>query len=172
MTIVEKPETTDTIEQKKIDIYWMQRALLQAHNTAIKGEVPVGAVLISQGELLAEAANQTISNSDPTAHAEILVLRRGAAILQNYRLPGTTLYVTLEPCIMCVGAMIHARISRLVYGTPDPKTGAVSSRYSIGTDGKLNHSILITGSVLAEPCGKVLRDFFRKKRSGNTSLVE
>jgi tRNA(adenine34) deaminase len=172
LAIVEKPETTDTIEQKKIDLYWMQKALRQAHDAAIKGEVPVGAVLISQGELLAEAANQTISNSDPTAHAEILVIRRGAAILQNYRLPGTTLYVTLEPGIMCVGAMIHDLICRLVYGTPDPKTGAVSSRYSIGTDGKLNHSISVTGSVLAEPCGEVLKHFFRKKRSKNTSRVK
>jgi len=150
----------------------MQRALLQAHNAAIKGEVPVGAVLIGQGKLLAEAANQTISNSDPTAHAEILVIRRSAAVLQNYRLPGTTLYVTLEPCVMCMGAMIHARISRLVYGAPDPKTGAVSSRYSIGVDGKLNHFISITGSVLAEPCGELLRQFFRKRRSKNTSRVK
>ena len=170
--MVEKPETTGIIEQNKIDTYWMQRALLQAHDAAIKGEVPVGAVLISQGELFAEAANQTITNSDPTAHAEILVMRRSAAILQNYRLPGTTLYVTLEPCIMCMGAMIHARISRLVYGAPDPKTGAVSSRYSIGIDGKLNHTISITGSVLAETCGEVLKQFFRRKRSKNTSRME
>ena len=170
--MVEKPETTGTKEQNKIDTYWMQKALLQAHDAAIKGEVPVGAVLINQGELLAEAANQTISNSDPTAHAEILVMRRSATILQNYRLPGTTLYVTLEPCIMCMGAMIHARISRLVYGAPDPKTGAVSSRYSIGIDGKLNHTISITGSILSESCGELLRQFFRKKRSKNTSRME
>ena len=170
--MVEKTEITGAIEQNKIDTYWMQRALRQAHGAAIKGEVPVGAVLISGGELLAEAANQTISNSDPTAHAEILVIRKSAAILQNYRLPDTTLYVTLEPCIMCMGAMIHARIGRLVYGTPDPKTGAVSSKYTIGSDGKLNHTISTTGSILTEPCGEILRQFFRRKRSKNSSRVE
>ncbi len=170
--MVEKTEITGAIEQNKIDTYWMQRALRQAHDAAIKGEVPVGAVLVSGGELLAEAANQTISNSDPTAHAEILVMRKSAAVLQNYRLPGTTLYVTLEPCIMCMGAMIHARIGRLVYGAPDPKTGAVSSKYRIGTDGKLNHTISTTGSILAEPCGEILRQFFRRKRSKTSSRVE
>ena len=156
---------TDTVKQVKNDVFWMQLALHQANNAARNGEVPVGAILVTEERLLAKAANRTIRNNDPTAHAEILALRRASTILQNYRLPGTTLYVTLEPCIMCMGAIIHARIGRLVYGASDPKTGAVSSVYSVGTDGLLNHNITVTGAILAEQCGEVLKRFFREKRN-------
>ncbi len=142
----------------------MQQALQQAKEGGCKGEVPIGALLVKDGKLLAKGANNPISSNDPTAHAEIVVLRKGAAVLQNYRLPGTTLYVTLEPCIMCMGAMIQARVERLVYGASDPKSGAVSSKYSIATDGLLNHNIAVTGAVLQEECGDYLRSFFRNRR--------
>ncbi len=146
------------------DEYWMQQALLQAEKVAKNGEIPVGAVLIDENGMLASGGNNPIGNRDPTAHAEILVIRSAGEILQNYRLPGTTLYVTLEPCIMCMGAILHARIKRLVYGAADPKTGAVDSVYSIGNDGFLNHKIEIRGGVLAEQCSSLLKTFFRSRR--------
>jgi len=146
------------------DCFWMSRALVQARAAALRGEVPVGAVLIDAGVVLAEAGNGPISQQDPTAHAEILVLREGAAKRGNYRLGGTTLYVTLEPCLMCMGALLHARVDRLVYGAIDPKSGAAESLYSIGRDGRLNHSLTVSGGVLADECGKLLRTFFRNRR--------
>lgn len=149
---------------KEQDEYWMQQAILQAEKAATAGEVPVGAVLIDEKGLVAAAGNSPITSQDPTAHAEILVLRSGAEKLHNYRLSGTTLYVTLEPCIMCMGAMIHARIKRLVYGATDPKTGAVNSLYSIGSDNKLNHSIDIKSGVLGAECSVLLHAFFQEKR--------
>jgi tRNA(adenine34) deaminase len=148
----------------QIDEYWMQQALVHAQEAARQGEVPVGAVLITEDRLLAGAGNGPIHHQDPTAHAEILALRSGARRLQNYRLPGTTLYVTLEPCIMCMGALIHARIERLVYGATDLKTGGASSLYSIGNDGYLNHDIKICGGILADECGALLKTFFRSRR--------
>lgn len=153
-------------EEKKIqaDQFWMRKALACAGESARLGEIPVGAVLITKDRLLAASGNTPITTTDPTAHAEILVLRAGAEKLQNYRLPGTTLYVTLEPCIMCMGAIIHARISRLVYGATDPKTGAAGSIYNIGRDGLLNHNIEISGGVLQDECGLLLKDFFKSKR--------
>lgn len=152
------------------DEYWMRQALLHAEKAATKGEIPVGAVLIHQNGLLAAAGNSPISRQDPTAHAEILVMRHAAEQLQNYRLPGTTLYVTLEPCIMCMGAMIHARIDRLVYGAADPKTGAAASVYAIGSDGCLNHRIEISSGILAERCSTLLKTFFKARRQENKSI--
>jgi tRNA(adenine34) deaminase len=156
--------TQQTTRRDKEDEHWMLQALLHAEKAALKGEIPVGAVLIDQNGLLAAAGNSPISHQDPTAHAEILVMRSAAERLRNYRLPGTTLYVTLEPCIMCMGAMVHARIDRLVYGAADPKTGAADSVYTIGTDGCLNHRIVISRGILAEQCSALLKTFFKARR--------
>lgn len=139
-------------------------AIKAAQAAADQGEIPVGAVLVKDGSLIAAAGNQPIGLHDPTAHAEIRVLRMASHTLDNYRLPGTTLYVTLEPCLMCIGAIIHARIERLVYGAADSKTGAVHSLYPIGCDPRLNHTLCITTGVLAEECGGLLRSFFKEKR--------
>ena len=163
------PNETNTIYREQ-DEYWMQQALRHAEEAAENGEIPVGAVLIDENGLLAAAGNSPIINRDPTAHAEIIVLRSAAKRLQNYRLPGTTLYVTLEPCIMCMGAMIHARIDRLVYGATDPKTGAVSSVYKIGNDGNLNHQIVIHSGILSEQCSILLKTFFQSKRKEKLSI--
>jgi tRNA(adenine34) deaminase len=149
---------------KRNDTEWMKIALEEAILAAEKGEVPVGAALVKEGKLVASAGNCPISTNDPTAHAEINVLRKAAKQENNYRLPYTTLYVTLEPCTMCVGAIIHARVERVVYGATDPKAGALVSLYTIGTDDRLNHSLTISGGVLADKCSELLKDFFRKKR--------
>jgi tRNA(adenine34) deaminase len=147
------------------DEFWMARAIELARQGALKGEVPVGAVLIGADNLcLAESANGPIRLSDPTAHAEILTLRAAAKKSGNYRLPETILYVTLEPCIMCMGAIIHARVSRLVFGAADKKSGAAGSLYNIGGDGRLNHSLKVHGGILEDQCGQLLVDFFEKKR--------
>lgn len=152
--------------QYGIDLAFMKIALEQARQAAEAGEVPVGAALVRGETLLAAAANRPIATNDPTAHAEILAIREVAAKTGNYRLPETTLYVTLEPCIMCMGAIIHARIQRLVFGALDPKTGAVLSRYTIGTDDLLNHRLEIAGGVLEGECSQILKDFFRERREG------
>jgi tRNA(adenine34) deaminase len=141
----------------------MRRALDQARAALALAEVPVGAVLVGTEGVLAEAHNQPITQKDPTAHAEILVLRRAAAAAGNYRLPGTTLYVTVEPCLMCVGALVHARVSTLVYGAPEPKSGAVSSLLELETLA-LNHHIEVVPGVLAEECRTLLADFFKSRR--------
>ncbi|MCF8055925.1 MAG: tRNA adenosine(34) deaminase TadA [Desulfocapsa sp.] len=154
-----KPE-----DQQLIDNTFMQQALLLAKSASECGEVPVGALVVKDGEIIARAANGPISTNDPTAHAEILALRKASATLENYRLPASTLYVTLEPCIMCMGAIIHARVQRLVFGAYDPKTGAAGSRYTIGNDGLLNHWLEITGGVCEAECGDLLKDFFRARR--------
>jgi tRNA(adenine34) deaminase len=146
------------------DEKWMRLALAVATKAGEAGEIPVGAVAVAGGEMLAVAGNCPITAHDPTAHAEIVALRQAAARLGNYRLPGLTLYATLEPCLMCVGAMIHARIGRLVFGALDPKTGAVQSRWRLAEESWHNHKIDITGGVLAEDCGALLRQFFRAKR--------
>lgn len=152
--------------QQKImtDEHWMGLALQQARMAADLGEVPVGAVLVGNNGLLAAAGNSPIRLNDPSAHAEILAIRRAAQLLHNYRLPETTLYVTLEPCIMCMGALIQARISRLVYGATDPKTGAATSLYAIGCDQRLNHTLAITCGVLANECAELLKSFFKERR--------
>jgi len=127
--------------------------------------VPVGAVVVSaRGEVLGEGFNRTILDHDPTAHAEIVALRQAARALENYRLPGISVYVTLEPCVMCIGAMLHARLARVVFGAHDPKTGACGSVLDVGAVSRLNHHTSVTGGVLAEPCGELLRGFFRERR--------
>lgn len=144
----------------------MALALEQAQAAWQAGEVPVGAVVVDpQGRVLGAGYNRTITDSDPTAHAEIVALRAAAAHMNNYRLPGLTLYVTLEPCVMCIGAMLHARLARVVYGASDPKTGACGSVLDVAAIQRLNHHTIITGGVLAEPCGDLLRRFFRERRA-------
>ncbi len=148
-----------------LDEYWMSQALEQAKLAVTKDEVPVGAVLIDEhNELIAKGHNQPISACDPTAHAEIIVLREAAGKLNNYRLPGTTLYVTLEPCTMCVGALVQARVKRIVYGTVEPKSGAIESALQLFEEGKFNHIPEITGSVRKEECSSLLSLFFEQKR--------
>ena len=147
------------------DKKWMQRALNEARKSADFGEVPVGALIADGSELLAAAGNCPITRVDPTAHAEINVIREAALKQNNYRLSGATLYVTLEPCIMCMGAIIHARIQRLVFGAYDPKAGAAVSRYQIGSDRLLNHSLTIQGGLLHEQCSGLLQTFFKQRRS-------
>jgi tRNA(adenine34) deaminase len=143
----------------------MARALELARRAAAAGEVPVGALVVAaDGLVLAEAGNTCVGNSDPSGHAEMVAVRLAGRRLGNYRLPGTPLYVTLEPCAMCAALLVHARIDRLVFGAFDPKAGAVVSRYRIGSDGLLNHSFTVTGGVLAEECGRLLREFFQNRR--------
>lgn len=146
------------------DQRWMQRALDQAELAAEVGEVPVGAVLVREGVLIAEAGNAPIINHDPTAHAEIRVLRLGAEKLSNYRVPGTTLYVTLEPCPMCAGAMIHARVERLVFAASDPRTGAAGSVFSLLQDQSHNHQVQVESGLMAQESADMLRHFFRARR--------
>ncbi|MFH2122596.1 MAG: tRNA adenosine(34) deaminase TadA [Pseudomonadota bacterium] len=149
-----------------VDLAFMQLALEQAKQAAARGEVPVGAVITHGETLLAAAANRPIAGNDPTAHAEILAIRAAAEKIGNYRLLDTTLYVTLEPCIMCMGAILHARIQRLVFGALDPKTGAAQSRYTIGGDGLLNHCLDIEGGLLGDESSRLLKDFFKERRGG------
>lgn len=151
-------------EQKALDIFWMQHALELARRAESEGEVPVGAVVIYNDEVIGEGWNRPILESDPTAHAEVMALRSAAKKINNYRLPETTLYVTLEPCIMCSGAIIHSRVKRVVYGAQDPKAGAFESAFTVlGTD-SLNHQVVVDKGILAEECGQILTDFFRKRR--------
>lgn len=149
------------------DERFMALAYAEAVAAGLRHEVPVGAVLVGvDGTVLARAGNRTIELSDPSAHAEVLALR-GAGVRQgNYRLVGATLYVTLEPCLMCMGAMIHARLARLVFGALDPKAGAAVSRYRIGCDQRLNHTLAIAHGPMARACGELLTDFFRARRRG------
>lgn len=155
------------------DEFWMQRAMSMARRAELElGEVPVGAVLISaSGELLAEAGNRCITDSDATAHAEINALRAAGRQLGNYRLPGTTLYVTLEPCAMCAMAMIHARVQRVVYAAADPKTGAAGSVFDLLADPRHNHRVQVQAGVLAELASTMLSDFFRRRRGGDKTTV-
>ena len=146
------------------DIHWMQHALALARRAEAEGEVPVGAVVVREGQLLGEGWNRPISDSDPTAHAEIVALRAAARAVGNYRLPGAMLYVTLEPCLMCAGAMVHARIERLVFGAGDPKRGAAGGRFDAFDMPWLNHRVTVEGGVLAAECADLLRAFFRRRR--------
>jgi len=143
---------------------FMRRALALAQCAAAEGEVPVGAVLVREGEIIGEGWNRPIALHDPSAHAEMIAMRDAASRLGNYRLPGTTLYVTLEPCVMCAGAIVHARVSRLVFGARDPKAGAVDSVYDVIAQPRLNHVVEWSGGVLEQECGTLLREFFRKRR--------
>lgn len=142
----------------------MQRALQLARQAAELGEVPVGALIVKDDTIIAEGANQPIKAHDPTAHAEIVAMRRAADAIGNYRLVDTTLYVTLEPCAMCVGAIMHARIKRVVFGAYDPKAGAVESQLQLAQANYFNHRIGCTGGILADECGSVLKAFFQARR--------
>jgi tRNA(adenine34) deaminase len=147
------------------DTFYMRQAIGQALNARALGEVPVGAVVVKNGEVIATGFNQPIGTHDPTAHAEVKALRAAAAILGNYRLPGCELFVTLEPCAMCSGAMMHARLARVVYGAADPKTGACGSIVNLFEHEKLNHHTEVVGGVLGEECGALLKQFFADRRS-------
>lgn len=152
------------------DEYWMRQALSLAQRAQEEGEVPVGALLVLDNQVIGEGWNRPIGRHDPTAHAEIMALRQGGAVLQNYRLLNATLYVTLEPCVMCAGAMVHSRIRRLVYGAADEKTGAVGSLVDILRHPGMNHQVEIVSGVLAEECAATLSNFFRMRREQKKAL--
>ncbi|CAJ0743972.1 tRNA-specific adenosine deaminase [Ralstonia edaphis] len=147
------------------DGYWMRQALVQAKFAWGQGEVPVGAVVVRGNEIVGVGYNAPIGTHDPSAHAEMRALRQAAEKLGNYRLPDCEVFVTLEPCVMCAGAMLHARVARVVYGAPDPKTGAAGSILDLFAETRLNHQTAITGSVLAQECGDMLRAFFAERRA-------
>ncbi|MGQ0699558.1 MAG: tRNA adenosine(34) deaminase TadA [Panacagrimonas sp.] len=151
------------------DRHWMNEALALAGRAAEAGEVPVGAVLVQDSRVIGEGWNRPIANHDPSAHAEMIALRAAASLLGNYRLPGTTLYVTLEPCAMCAGAIIHARVQRLVFGAADPRAGAVHSVYDLISQPRLNHRVEWRGGVMETECGETLRQFFRARRKSARS---
>lgn len=155
----------DNVDIETRDAIFMRQALSQAQNAWALGEVPVGALVVKDGAVIATGFNQPIGTHDMTAHAEIMALRAAASILGNYRLPGCELYVTLEPCAMCSGAMMHARLARVVYGAPDPKTGACGSVLDLFAQERLNHHTLVTGGVLGQECGQLLKDFFATRRA-------
>jgi tRNA(adenine34) deaminase len=146
------------------DVQFMRAALEEAHSAAAAGEVPIGALLVQDGRILARAGNRTIRDCDPTAHAEMVVLREAARILGNYRLTGAQLFVTIEPCSMCAGAMIQARIARLVYGADDPKGGAVRSCFEVLTNSRLNHQVEVVNGVLAADSAAAMQSFFASRR--------
>ena len=154
------------------DLYFMRRALACAVQAAEAGEVQVGAVLVRDDVVLAEAGNRPIGACDPSAHAEMVALRAAAREAGNYRLPGSTLYVTLEPCVMCAGAIVHARVERVVYAAPDPRAGAAGSVYDVLTGARLNHHPLCEGGLLADECGEVLQTFFRARRGRRAVAAE
>ena len=144
---------------------WMVEALAQARLAEAAGDVPIGAVVVREGKIVAAAHNRRILDRDPTAHAEVLVIRAAAGVLGDWRLTGCTLVVTLEPCCMCAGAIVLARIDRLVYGAADPKAGAVDTLYRLCTDRRLNHRVDVVSDVRAAECGRLLTDFFRRQRA-------
>ena len=150
--------------QAELDLQYMRMAIEQAWLAAQSGEVPVGAVLVKDGQVISKAFNKPIANHDPSAHAEMLALREAALVEENYRIPGSTLYVTLEPCAMCSGAILHARIDRVVYGASDPKTGAAGSVLDIFASKQINHQTRVEGGIMSEECGQLLRDFFKGRR--------
>jgi tRNA(adenine34) deaminase len=154
--------------QDQQDEQFMQHALVLAERAEQQGEVPVGAVLVLQGHVVGEGWNQPITLEDPTAHAEILAIRDAATREHNYRLPGSTLYVTLEPCPMCAGAIVHARVTRVVYAAPDPKSGAAGSVFDLlPSDGRFNHRVEVEGGLMKARSAKMLRDFFKHKRKSS-----
>lgn len=146
------------------DMKWMRHALMLAERAEQEGEVPVGALIVRKGELIAEGWNQPVLSHDPTAHAEVMALRAAGVAEKNYRLLDTTLYVTLEPCVMCAGAIIHARVGRVVYGATDPRVGAAGSAFSLLGSDQFNHLVQVEGGVLADECGDLLRRFFKARR--------
>lgn len=143
---------------------WMERALAQARLAQATGDVPVGAIVVRDGEVLAEACNRREADADPTAHAELLAVREAARLLGSWRLDGCTMYVTLEPCVMCAGALVLARLPALVFGAADPKGGAAGSLYDVTGDERLNHRVEVAGEVMADQCGTLLTRFFRERR--------
>lgn len=143
---------------------WMREALLEARRAEAEGEVPVGAILLINEKIVGRGHNHSIRAHDPSSHAEILALRHAAHNMRNYRLPGSVLVVTIEPCVMCVGAMIHARVEEVIYGAPDPKGGALDSHFHLGDAGPLNHKIEVTSGILEEECSILLREFFEARR--------
>ncbi|MDO4682747.1 MAG: tRNA adenosine(34) deaminase TadA [Lautropia sp.] len=147
------------------DVAMMRQAIDQAHNAMLHGEVPVGAVLVKDGQVIATGYNHPIGSHDPTAHAEIRALRMAAEQLGNYRVGDATMYVTLEPCLMCLGAMLHARLTRVVFGASDPKTGVCGSVLDLPSHGQLNHQTQVEGGLLADECGKLLQTFFAERRA-------
>lgn len=153
-----------TPEQQEEDLKWMARALELAANAEALDEVPVGAVVVKNGEVIGEGFNQPISSHDPTAHAEILALRSASRTEGNYRLTGSTIYSTIEPCSMCAGALVHARVKRLVYGAKEPRAGAVESRVKLLDNGSLNHRVAVTAGVLENACSETMRSYFKSKR--------
>ncbi|AWT09368.1 tRNA adenosine(34) deaminase TadA [Stutzerimonas frequens] len=155
-----RPQIIDRSQDER----FMREALALAAQGAALGEVPVGAVLVQDGQIIGRGFNCPISQHDPSAHAEMVAVRDAAQALQNYRLPGVTLYVTLEPCSMCAGLIVHSRIQRVVYGATEPKAGVVVSRGQFFEQAFLNHRVLVEGGVLAEECGAVLSEFFRQRR--------
>lgn len=157
---------------RETDETFMRLALAQARLAREEGEVPVGALVVHDGEILSAAHNRPIAGQDPSAHAEMLAIRMAAARVGNYRLTGAALYVTLEPCIMCAGAIIQARIGRLVYGSADLKSGAVASLYRLLQDERLNHRVEVTGGILEEICAEIMSGFFREKRITSPPVSE
>ena len=149
------------------DEYWMQQALRCARHAEGQGEVPIGAVLVRDGQQLAEGWNQPISDNDPTAHAEIMTLRSAAQTVGNYRLNEAVLYVTLEPCTMCAGAIVHARLATVVFGASDPRAGAAGSQFNLLQHPSFNHQVEIRAGVLADECSQLLRTFFERRRSNS-----
>lgn len=158
------PPSQEPAAPTAADEWGMRLAIDQAHNAWLVGEVPVGAVIVRGGQVLATGYNRPITTHDPTAHAEIVALRHAAALAENYRLPDCQLYVTLEPCPMCAMALLHARLARVVWGAPDPKTGAAGSVLDLFAVARLNHQTESVGGVLADRCGGLLRDFFAERR--------
>jgi tRNA(Arg) A34 adenosine deaminase TadA len=148
-----------------VDEQFMREALVEAHAAGEQGEVPVGAIVVLDGSVIGRGRNAVIKTSDPTAHAEIVSLREAAQSIGNYRLPGATMYSTIESCAMCAGALVHARIARLVYGAPDPKTGAVETHLGICSTDFLNHRVSVESGILEDECRRVLQSFFRKRRN-------
>lgn len=166
------PPKNSTEKNQNADESYMQLALQLADLAAQTGEVPVGAIVVKNGMIIGRGSNSPIGMHDPTAHAEIAAMRDAAKHTGNYRLVDCTLYVTLEPCAMCTGAILHARIAKLVYGASDPKTGACGSVVNLMTEPKLNHHTEVIGGVLAEKCGSILSTFFRNRRKNKASNVD
>ena len=152
------------VKEVVIDEKFMEMALKEAKRAASEGEIPIGAVLTRRGDIIARDHNRCIQLNDPTAHAEILVIREGGRVLGNYRLPETTLYVTVEPCPMCVGAITRGRVGRLVYGAPEDKMGAVSSKFRLLNDPGLHHRVEVNGGILKRECSEIIQGFFRERR--------
>ena len=159
-------------DERETDAHWMRQALAAAHEARGRGEVPVGTCIVKGDELLAVAGNRTRTDQDPTAHAEVVALREAARRVSNYRMTDAVVYSTIEPCVMCAGALIQARVSRLVYGARDERAGAVESRFKVCDTDFLNHRIELTAGVLEEQCRQVMQDFFRERRENQRMKAE